>query len=62
LHGSGEAYGLIVAIQAAEGIGGGLAAAGIGNRIPASRLLGWGAVAFGAIDLVMFLFTRTTCP
>jgi MFS family permease len=56
LHGSGEAYGLIVAMQAAGGIVGGLAAAWIGNRIPASRLLGWGAVAFGAIDLVMFLY------
>lgn len=56
LHGSGEAYGLIVAVQAAGGIVGGLAAAWIGNRIPASLLLGWGAVAFGAIDLVMFLY------
>lgn len=56
LHGSAEAYGLIVAMQAAGGIVGGLAAAWIGNRISASRLLGWGAVAFGAIDLVMFLY------
>ena len=56
LHGSGEAYGLIVAMQAAGGIVGGLAAAWLGSRISASQLLGWGSVAFGAIDLVMFLY------
>ncbi len=56
LHGSGQAYGFIVAAQAVGGITGGLIAAAIGNRVRASRLFGWGAVAFGAIDLVMFLY------
>jgi Na+/melibiose symporter-like transporter len=56
LHGSGQAYGFIVAAQAIGGIVGGLIAAAAGNRARASRLFGWGAVAFGAIDLVMFLY------
>ena len=56
LHGSGQDYGIIVAAQAIGGIAGGLAAASIGNRVRASWLFGWGAVAFGAVDLVMFLY------
>jgi Na+/melibiose symporter-like transporter len=56
LHGSGQEYGVIVSIQAVGGIAGGLVAAGLGNRVRASRLFGWGAVCFGAIDLAMFLY------
>jgi Na+/melibiose symporter-like transporter len=56
LHGSGLDYGLIVSAQAIGGIAGGLIAASIGNRVRASRLFGWGAVAFGAIDLALFLY------
>jgi Na+/melibiose symporter-like transporter len=56
LHGSGQAYGVIVSIQAVGGITGGLVAAGLGDRVRASRLFGWGAVCFGAIDLAMFLY------
>jgi Na+/melibiose symporter-like transporter len=56
LHGSGEAYGAVVSVQAVGGIVGGTVAAALGNRVRASRLFGWGAVAFGAIDLVMFLY------
>lgn len=56
LHGSGQDYGFIVAAQAVGGIVGGLIAAAVGNRARASRLFGWGAVAFGAVDLVMFLY------
>jgi Na+/melibiose symporter-like transporter len=56
LHGSASDYGLIVAAQAIGGIAGGFIAASAGDRVRASRLLGWGAVAFGAIDLVMFLY------
>jgi Na+/melibiose symporter-like transporter len=55
LHGSQE-YGVIVSIQAVGGIAGGLVAAGLGNRVRASRLFAWGAVCFGAIDLAMFLY------
>ncbi len=56
LHGSASDYGLIVAAQAVGGIAGGFLVASAGNRVRASRLLGWGAVAFGTIDLVMFLY------
>jgi Na+/melibiose symporter-like transporter len=56
LHGSGADYGFIVAVQAIGGICGGLVAAAIGSRLSAQAMLGWGAVAFGAIDLLMFLY------
>jgi Na+/melibiose symporter-like transporter len=56
LHGSARDYGLIVAAQAVGGIAGGLIAAWAGDKVVAWRLLGWGAVAFGTIDLVMFLY------
>jgi Na+/melibiose symporter-like transporter len=56
LHGSSQAYGVVAAVQAVGGIVGGLAAAGLGQRASASRLLGWGAVAFGAVDLAIFLY------
>jgi Na+/melibiose symporter-like transporter len=56
LHGSSQAYGVVAAVQAVGGIVGGLAAASIGQRASASWLLGWGAVAFGAVDLAIFLY------
>jgi Na+/melibiose symporter-like transporter len=56
LHGSGQEYGVIASIQAVGGIAGGLVAASLGDRVRASRLFGWGAVLFGAIDLAMFLY------
>jgi Na+/melibiose symporter-like transporter len=56
LHGSGPDYGAIVAAQAIGGIGGGLIAAAAGSRLRPAWLLGGGAVAFGAIDLALFLY------
>ncbi|WP_425559114.1 MFS transporter [Catenulispora yoronensis] len=56
LHGGGRTYGLISAVQAVGGIVGGLAVAVFGRHIPAPRLLGVGAVLFGAVDLVIFLY------
>ena len=56
LHGSGRDYGFIVSAQAIGGITGGLLAALAGSRIRATRLFGWGAVAFGCIDLAIFLY------
>lgn len=56
LHGTSGQYGLIVSVQAIGGIAGGLLAAGLGDRLRPGPLLGWGAVAFGAIDLTMFLY------
>jgi Na+/melibiose symporter-like transporter len=56
LHGSSQTYGVVAAVQAVGGIVGGLAAASVGQRASASWLLGWGAVAFGAVDLAIFLY------
>ncbi len=56
LHGDSSAYGLIMSVQAVGGILGGLVAASVGHRFRPERLVGWGAVAFGAIDLALFLY------
>lgn len=56
LHGSSQAYGVIAAVQAVGGIAGGLLAASLGHRASPAKLLGWGAVAFGTIDLAIFLY------
>jgi len=56
LHGSNEAYGVVVAVQAVGGIVGGLVAAAIGHRVSPARLLGISAMVFGAIDLAIFLY------
>jgi Na+/melibiose symporter-like transporter len=56
LGGDGTAYGLITSSQAIGGIAGGLVAAAIGSRFSAAKLWGFGAVAFGLIDLAMFLY------
>lgn len=56
LHGSGSAYGAIVGIQAVGGIVGGLCVASAGQRWSAYVLFGWGSVAFGCLDLALFLY------
>jgi predicted MFS family arabinose efflux permease len=56
LHGSNEAFGIVVAVQAIGGIVGGLFAAAVGHRVSPARMLGGGAVVFGAIDLAIFLY------
>lgn len=56
LHGSGSVYGYIVSVQAVGGIAGGLLAAVVGHRFAPARLWGFGALVFGAIDLVLFLY------
>jgi Na+/melibiose symporter-like transporter len=56
LQGNSSAFGLIMSMQAVGGILGGLVAASVGHRFRPSRLLAWGAVAFGAIDLALFLY------
>ncbi|HEX6677332.1 MAG TPA: MFS transporter [Actinomycetes bacterium] len=56
LHGDSSAYGLIMSVQAVGGILGGLVAAAVGHRFRPQRLVGWGAVAFGALDLALFLY------
>jgi Na+/melibiose symporter-like transporter len=56
LHGNGSQYGLIVGIQGVGGIIGGLAVTAAGHRWSAYTLFGWGAVTFGIVDLVLFLY------
>ena len=56
LHGSSQDLGLIVAAQAIGGIAGGMVAAASGHRFRASRLMCCGAVAFGLVDLAIFLY------
>jgi MFS family permease len=56
LHGTSRQFGLFAAAQAVGGIAGGVFATSVSHRIPASRLLGYGAVAFGTVDLAIFLY------
>jgi Na+/melibiose symporter-like transporter len=56
LHGSSQAYGVVAAVQAIGGILGGLLVASVAHRVSPAKLLSWGAVAFGAIDLAIFLY------
>jgi len=60
LHGDARTYGLILASQAAGGIAGGLVVATIAPRFQPRRLLGAGAVAFGVLDLLLFLYPLLT--
>jgi Na+/melibiose symporter-like transporter len=65
LHGSAQAYGLILSSQAAGGIVGGLLVATVARRFDPRRLIGWGAFAFGLVDLALFLYpllTRSLWP
>jgi len=56
LDGTGSQYGLIVGIQGVGGIIGGLVVTAAGHRWSAYALFGWGAVAFGIVDLMLFLY------
>ncbi len=56
LHARAETYGLIVAAQAVGGILGGLLTASFGDRLRPARAMGRAAVAFGLIDLAVFLY------
>ena len=65
LHGSAQTYGAITSAQAIGGISGGLLTTIFGHRFAPRRLLGYGAVAFGALDLAFFLYpllTRSPWP
>ncbi len=56
LGGTARAYGFILATQAIGGIVGGMLVTAVGHRFPPRALFGWGAVVFGALDLVLFLY------
>jgi MFS family permease len=60
LHGDARAYGMIMSAQAVGGLVGGLITSMIGHRFSPRKLLGWGAAAFGALDLVLFLYPLIT--
>jgi Na+/melibiose symporter-like transporter len=65
LGGSARAFGLLMAAQAIGGIAGGVLVTLIGHRFAPRAMFGWGAVGFGALDLVLFLyplFTRVLWP
>lgn len=55
LGGTGEVYGVVLAAQAVGGIIGGFVVTAIGPRFTPRALFGRGAVAFGLLDLVLFL-------
>jgi predicted MFS family arabinose efflux permease len=56
LHGSSEEFGLVVAAQAVGGILGGLAATSMSQRFSATQLFVYGSIAFGVVDLAIFLY------
>lgn len=56
LHGSSAEFGLVAAAQAVGGIAGGVFAASLSQRFSATRLLLVSSVAFGLVDLGIFLY------
>ena len=56
LHGTPQDLGLIMAAQAVGGIAGGMVAAASGHRLRAGRMMCYGAVVFGLVDLAIFLY------
>jgi MFS family permease len=56
LHGGPEALGVISGIQAVGGVAGGLFAASYGARWRPARMLGFGALVFGLVDLVIAVY------
>jgi Na+/melibiose symporter-like transporter len=56
LHGGAEVYGLISGVQAIGGIIGGFLVASLADRWSPVVMLGAGAVAFGLVDLAIFLY------
>jgi len=56
LHGSSQSFGLFLAAQAIGSIVGGAVVTSFGPRVPAWRLVSYGAIGFGALDLAIFLY------
>jgi Na+/melibiose symporter-like transporter len=56
LHSGSQVYGLISGVQAIGGILGGFLVASLATRWSAVVMLGAGAVAFGLVDLAIFLY------
>ncbi|SCE92843.1 MFS transporter [Micromonospora chaiyaphumensis] len=60
LGGDARAFGVIMAAQAVGGIVGGLIATLVGHHFTPRAMFGWGTLAFGALDLVLFLYPLAT--
>ncbi|WP_306209795.1 MFS transporter [Actinoplanes sp. RD1] len=56
LGGDSRAYGFVMGVQAVGGLAGGLAVTLVGHRFPPRAMFGWGTVAFGLVDLALFLY------
>ena len=56
LHSDAAGYGWVLSTQAIGGLAGALVIARLGARLRQLPLLIWGALAFGAIDLVLFTY------
>ncbi|HEY3907677.1 MAG TPA: MFS transporter, partial [Streptosporangiaceae bacterium] len=56
LRGDSKDFGFIAAAQAVGGIAGGVLAAAVSRRLPAAKLLSYGAVGLGVVDLAIFLY------
>jgi MFS family permease len=56
LHSDGTGYGWVLSTQAIGGLAGALVIARLGARLQPLRQLIWGALGFGAIDLVLFTY------
>ena len=56
LHADSSTFGLISSAQAVGGIAGGFLTAAVGSRMHAARTMGYSAIAFGLIDLALFLY------
>jgi predicted MFS family arabinose efflux permease len=56
LRGDGKDFGFIAATQAVGGVAGGVLAAAVRQRLSAAKLLGYGAVGLGVVDLAIFLY------
>jgi predicted MFS family arabinose efflux permease len=65
VHADGRAYGLLVGLQAVGGILGAALVVRVGRRARPAALLGWGALALGAVDLALLgypVLTATVAP
>ena len=51
-----RAFGTIISAQAVGGLAGGLVTTLVGHRFRPRLLLAWGAIGFGLLDLVLFLY------
>lgn len=56
LHADSAQYGAVISAQAVGGIAAGFAVAALGNRLDPRILLGYGALVFGVLDLLIAIY------